>query len=73
MRVRREKDYTDTGERRYDDVPLSIRICAIFSCSSLTISVTYIYTDYLDPLIWKAFDWALGLLSLGAPPLSPGP
>ena len=64
MRVRKDQEYPP----RYDDVPLSIRICAIFSCVSLTISITFLYTDYLDPLIWKAFDWLLSHLSLGARP-----
>ena len=71
MRPRREEDYTETGERRYDDVPLSIRVCAIFSCVSMTISVTFLYREYIDPLIWKAVDWILALFSTGAPPPAP--
>ena len=69
MRPRREQDYTETGERRYDDIPLSIRIGAICSCVCWTISVTFLYREYLDPLFWKGVDWLLALFfSPGAPP-----
>lgn len=73
MRPRREQDYTETGERRYDDVPLSIRIGAICSCVSMTVAVTFLYQDFIDPLFARLLDIIFEQLGIGSPGSEPPP